>query len=128
MAYPGISMACAVPAAIVVPWGFIEGAFALAYPSASSILSYPDASTIHSPNFRPLYPVYEGREGDTFEAGWRNKVIWGDNLLVIGSLLEKFGGRVDLVYIDPPFLTGADFSYIAPVGEGDLTIERRRPQ
>jgi adenine-specific DNA-methyltransferase len=71
-----------------------------------------------------LFDLYEGREGDTFEAGWRNKVIWGDNLLVMGSLLDKFGGRVDLVYIDPPFLTGADFSYIAPVGEGGLSIEK----
>jgi adenine-specific DNA-methyltransferase len=71
-----------------------------------------------------LFDVYEGREGDTFEAGWRNKVIWGDNLLVMGSLLDRFGGRVDLVYIDPPFLTGADFSYIAPVGEGGLSIEK----
>jgi len=31
-----------------------------------------------------LFDVYEGKEGDTFEAGWRNKLIWGDNLLVMG--------------------------------------------
>ena len=34
----------------------------------------------------------------------------GDNLLVIGSLLKKFAGKIDLIYIDPPFATGADFS------------------
>jgi len=61
--------------------------------------------------------VYEGKEGDTFEAGWRNKLIWGDNLLVMGSLLEKFAGKIDLIYIDPPFATGADFSFTAPIGE-----------
>lgn len=71
-----------------------------------------------------LFDVYEGKEGDTFEAGWRNKVIWGDNILVIGSLLEKFAGKVDLVYIDPPFLTGADFSYVAPLGESGLTVDK----
>ena len=32
-----------------------------------------------------LFNVYEGKEGDTFEEGWRNKLIWGDNLLVMGS-------------------------------------------
>ncbi len=64
-----------------------------------------------------LFDVYEGKEGDTFEAGWRNKLIWGDNLLVMGSLLEKFAGKIDLIYIDPPFATGADFSFTAPVGE-----------
>ncbi len=58
-----------------------------------------------------LFDVYEGKEGDTFEAGWRNKLIWGDNLLVMGSLLEKFAGKIDLIYIDPPFATGADFSF-----------------
>ena len=57
-----------------------------------------------------LFDTYEGKEGDTFEAGWRNKLIWGDNLLVMGSLLEKFAGKVDLIYIDPPFGTGTDFS------------------
>jgi adenine-specific DNA-methyltransferase len=64
-----------------------------------------------------LFDVYEGKEGDTFEAGWRNKLIWGDNLLVMGSLLEKFAGKIDLIYIDPPFATGADFSFTAEIGD-----------
>lgn len=71
-----------------------------------------------------LFDVYEGREGDTFEAGWRNKLIWGDNLLVMGSLLDKFAGKIDLIYIDPPFATGADFSFVAPIGEAGLTVEK----
>jgi adenine-specific DNA-methyltransferase len=64
-----------------------------------------------------FFDVYDGKEGDTFEAGWRNKLIWGDNLLVMGSLLEKFAGKIDLIYIDPPFATGTDFSFTAPIGE-----------
>src|SRR5258708_5745166 len=72
-----------------------------------------------------LFDVYEGREGDTFAAGGRNKLIWGDNLLVMGSFREKFAGKVDLIYIDPPFLTGADFSHVAPIGEGGLTIDKQ---
>ena len=64
-----------------------------------------------------LFDVYQGNEGDTFEDGWRNKLIWGDNLLVMGSLLEKFAGKIDLIYIDPPFATGADFSFSAQIGE-----------
>ncbi|MEO8681225.1 MAG: DNA methyltransferase [Vicinamibacterales bacterium] len=69
-----------------------------------------------------LFDVYDGKEGDTFEAGWRNKLIWGDNLLVMGSLREKFAGKIDLIYIDPPFATGADFSFSAPIGEGDTEV------
>src|SRR5438477_6058662 len=73
-----------------------------------------------------LFDAYEGKEGDTFEAGWRNKLIWGDNLLVMGSLLEKFAGKIDLIYIDPPFATGADFSFTTPIGEsgGDVFKEQ----
>ena len=65
----------------------------------------------------PLFDVYQGKEGDTFEEGWKNKLIWGDNLLVMNSLLEKYAGKIDLIYIDPPFATGADFSFTAPIGE-----------
>jgi adenine-specific DNA-methyltransferase len=73
-----------------------------------------------------LFDVYEGKEGDTFEAGWRNKLIWGDNLLVMGSLLEKFAGKIDLIYIDPPFATGADFSFMTEIGERGLEIEKEQ--
>jgi len=73
-----------------------------------------------------LFDVYEGKEGDTFEEGWKNKLIWGDNLLVMGSLLEKFAGKVDLIYIDPPFATGADFSFTAPIGESDEEVSKEQ--
>lgn len=69
-----------------------------------------------------LFDTYSGKEGDTFEAGWRNKLIWGDNLLVMGSLLEKFAGKIDLIYIDPPFATGADFSFTTSIGEAENEI------
>jgi DNA modification methylase len=73
-----------------------------------------------------LFDVYEGKEGDTFEAGWRNKLIWGDNLLVMGSLLEKFAGKIDLIYIDPPFATGADFSFTTEVGEKGFELSKEQ--
>jgi len=69
-----------------------------------------------------LFDIYHGKEGDTFEAGWKNKLIWGDNLLVLGSLLEKFAGKIDLIYIDPPFATGADFSFTAEIGDSGKEI------
>jgi adenine specific DNA methylase Mod len=73
-----------------------------------------------------LFDFYAGKEGDTFEDGWRNKLIWGDNLLVMGSLLEKFAGKVDLIYIDPPFATGTDFSFSAQIGEKGEEIEKEQ--
>ncbi|HXM23520.1 MAG TPA: DNA methyltransferase [Terriglobales bacterium] len=46
---------------------------------------------------------------------WRNRLIWGDKKYVLPSLLPEFAGKVDLIYIDPPFDTGADFSFSAQV-------------
>src|SRR5437868_11392158 len=51
---------------------------------------------------------------------WRNHLIWGDKKYVLPSLLPEFAGKVDLIYIDPPFDTGADFSFSANVpGDGE---------
>jgi len=41
-----------------------------------------------------------------------NKFIFGDNLLVLKSLLDTHFGKIDLIYIDPPFATGRDFNTI----------------
>src|SRR2546425_11199585 len=76
-----------------------------------------------APKQSTLFDIWEHKEGDTFEEGWRNKLIWGDNLLVMGSLLEKFAGKIDLICIDPPFATGADFSFQASIGEEEITKE-----
>lgn len=62
--------------------------------------------------------------------GWSNKLIWGDNKLVLASLkngplrkeIEDAGG-LKLVYIDPPFDVGADFSFDIEVGGEGLTKE-----
>ena len=53
---------------------------------------------------------------------FRNRLIWGDNKLVLASLLAEFKGRVDLIYIDPPFDVGADFTMNVPIGDGEETI------
>lgn len=60
--------------------------------------------------------------------GWTNKLIWGDNKLILSSLkngplrdeIEKQGG-IKLIYIDPPFDVGADFSMNIEIGEDTFT-------
>ncbi|WP_253188205.1 DNA methyltransferase [Leptolyngbya sp. 'hensonii'] len=54
---------------------------------------------------------------------FRNRLIWGDNKLVMASLLQEFKGKVDLIYIDPPFDVGADFSMSVPFGEDDSLVK-----
>jgi DNA modification methylase len=46
---------------------------------------------------------------------WRNRLIWGDKKYVLPSLLPEFAGKINLIYIDPPFDTGADFSFTATI-------------
>ena len=50
---------------------------------------------------------------------FRNRLIWGDNKLVMASLLEEFKGAIDLIYIDPPFDVGADFTVDVPLSDSD---------
>jgi adenine specific DNA methylase Mod len=60
--------------------------------------------------------------------GWNNKLIWGDNKLILSSLkngplreeIEAQGG-IKLIYIDPPFDVGADFSMDIEIGGETLT-------
>jgi len=54
---------------------------------------------------------------------WRNRLIWGDNKYVTASLLAEFAGKIDLIYIDPPFATGADFSVKMEIGDVEWTKE-----
>lgn len=79
-----------------------------------------------APRTLSLFDVYKGDQGETFEEGWRNKLIWGDNLPVMGSLLGEFAGKIDLVYIDPPFATGADFTFVTQIGESDMEVEKEQ--
>jgi len=54
---------------------------------------------------------------------FRNRLIWGDNKLVMASLLEEFKGKIDLIYIDPPFDVGADFTMKVDLGETEAVFK-----
>ena len=66
------------------------------------------------------FDFVSGRQSE----GWSNKLIWGDNKYILSSLkngpmrdeIEKEGG-IKLIYIDPPFDVGADFSMKVEVGD-----------
>jgi adenine-specific DNA-methyltransferase len=60
------------------------------------------------------------------EGEWRNRLIWGDKKYVLPSLLEEFAGKVDLIYIDPPFDTGQDFSFRAKLPETEEEAEWKK--
>lgn len=62
-------------------------------------------------------------EQEKYDSKWYNRLIWGDNKYIMASLLEEFAGRIDLIYIDPPFATGADFGFKTQIGDIDIYKE-----
>ena len=57
----------------------------------------------------PYYPAQLKESYGDDADGWRNKIYWGDNLQVMSHLLKNFRGKVNLIYIDPPFDSKADY-------------------
>lgn len=56
-----------------------------------------------------FYPAQKKEEYGEPVDGWMNKIFWGDNLQVMSHLLKGFRGKIDLIYIDPPFDSQADY-------------------
>ena len=55
------------------------------------------------------YPAQLRETYGSEKDGWMNKIFWGDNLQVMSHLLKDFRGKIDLIYIDPPFDSKADY-------------------
>ena len=61
--------------------------------------------------FNPSQYYPESKYSENYPKDWKNKLIWGDNKLVMSSLIKQgWAGKINLIYIDPPFFTGADFT------------------
>jgi len=77
-------------------------------------LPFQVVETINKPRIKggitaPLFP--EDELPEDYPEDWKNLLIWGDNKLVMSSLIKQgWAGKINLIYIDPPFFTGADFS------------------
>ena len=70
--------------------------------------------TLHWMGKRPFkstqfYPAQlKETHGEEVE-GWINKIYWGDNLQVMSHLLKTYRGKINLIYIDPPYDSNADY-------------------
>jgi DNA modification methylase len=100
------------------------------------VLPFQTIEQIDEPRAEQPSDTQRSQQGDLFSTdargrqlkGWTNKLIWGDNKLILSSLrngplrhqIEAQGG-LKLIYIDPPFDVGADFSMDIEVGENTFT-------
>jgi len=55
------------------------------------------------------YPAQLRESYGHAQAGWMNKIFWGDNLQVMSHMMKEYRGQIDLIYIDPPFDSKADY-------------------
>lgn len=81
------------------------------FPDRPAIKGYPELRWTGKRPFKSTqyFPAQlRERYGEEVN-GWINKVFWGDNLQVMSHLLKEYRGSVDLVYIDPPFDSKADY-------------------
>jgi adenine-specific DNA-methyltransferase len=81
--------------------------------------------TIDEPASR-LKPQGLFDENKAAKADFRNMLVWGDNKLVMASLLRDFKGKIDLIYIDPPFDVGADFTMNVGIGDKNETVYKEQ--
>jgi adenine specific DNA methylase Mod len=69
-----------------------------------------------------LFP--ENEYPENYPKDWKNLLIWGDNKLVMSSLIKQgWAGEINLIYIDPPFFTGADFTVRTKIGDEEIEKE-----
>lgn len=95
-------------------------------------LPFQVVETVNKPRLKDLegglfdpsqfYP--ENEYPENYSKDWKNKLIWGDNKLVMSSLLKQgWAGKINLIYIDPPFFTGADFTIRTKLGDERIEKE-----
>lgn len=56
-----------------------------------------------------FFPAQLKESYGTDKDGWMNKIFWGDNLQVMSHMLKEFRGKIDLIYVDPPYDSKADY-------------------
>jgi DNA modification methylase len=95
---------------------------------SNSVLPFQIIENIDEPRSEKIKELQSSFDFSTGRqiTGWTNKLIWGDNKYILSSLkngpmrelIEKEGG-IKLIYIDPPFDVGADFSMNVEIGDGN---------
>ncbi len=71
-----------------------------------------------------LFEDRKTKEDNPLEKEWKNMLICGENEIVLRSLAEQFAGKLNLIYIDPPFATGVDYSYTVKIGEEKIEVPK----
>ena len=95
-------------------------------------LPFQTVETVNKPRVKGGYTVSlfpEDEYPENYPKDWKNLLIWGDNKLVMSSLIkqrrlwDREEKGIDLIYLDPPFFTGADFTIRTKLGDERIEKE-----
>lgn len=89
----------------------MDGQISFTFEQRQPIKGYPE---LYWTGKRPYtstqyYPAQLKESYGEPKDGWMNKIFWGDNLQVMSHMLKDYRGKIDLIYIDPPFDSKADY-------------------
>ena len=88
-----------------------DGQLTFEFQERSTIKGFPELRWTGKRPFRAsqYFPAQlKERYGEELD-GWINKIFWGDNLQVMSHMLKEYRGKINLIYIDPPFDSKADY-------------------
>lgn len=85
--------------------------FKLAKPYINTIKGFPELWWTGKRPYESTqyYPAQLRERYGEEQDGWINKIFWGDNLQVMSHLMKEYRGKINLIYIDPPFDSKADY-------------------
>lgn len=89
----------------------MDGQMTFEFEQRSTIKGFPELRWTGKRPYRSTqyYPAQLRERYGEEKDNWINKIFWGDNLQVMSHLLKEYRGKIDLIYIDPPFDSKADY-------------------
>lgn len=89
----------------------MEGQMTFEFTQRPTIKGFPELRWTGKRPYKSTqyYPAQLRERYGEEKDNWINKIFWGDNLQVMSHMLKEYRGKIDLIYIDPPFDSKADY-------------------
>lgn len=89
----------------------MDGQITFEFEQRPTIKGFPELRWTGKRPYRSTqyYPAQLRERYGEEKDNWINKIFWGDNLQVMSHMLKEYRGKIDLIYIDPPFDSKADY-------------------
>ena len=101
----------------------IEGQMTFEFDQRPTIKGFPELRWTGKRPYRSTqyYPAQLKESYGEPVDGWMNKIFWGDNLQVMSHMLKEYRGKIDLIYIDPPFDSKAQYRKTIKIKSNDVS-------